>query len=106
MFVVADISVHPLLPVGFKTTPEDCLSLFTQTFTHHQLKCHVHSNGTNVEGDINKIMECIKIAHSRIHKQLGCPKIALDLRILSRIGGNQPDIEESIGQVEQKAATS
>jgi len=60
----------------------------------------LHANGTNIEGEWDKVFEAIKKCHERLH-QMGVPRISTNVRIGTRIDKDQSMIDK-IKSVEEK----
>jgi len=67
------------------------------------LKSHMHSYGTTIEGPWDQVMETIGKSHEAIHA-IGCPRIATDIRIGTRID-KHATMEDKVRTVRELLAT-
>ncbi len=64
------------------------------------LKNPLHSNGTNIEGDWDAVMQAVKECHQKLH-EMGAPRIATTIHIGTRVDREQT-LEDKIRSVEEK----
>jgi uncharacterized protein (TIGR00106 family) len=97
MKVIVDVSIIPL-GVGLSLSPyvAECEKIFKEA----GLTTMLHANGTNIEGEWDKVFEAIKKCHERLH-QMGVPRISTNVRIGTRIDKDQSMIDK-IKSVEEK----
>jgi len=97
MKVIVDVSIIPL-GVGLSLSPyvAECEKIFKEA----GLTTMLHANGTNIEGEWDKVFEAIKKCHERLH-QMGVPRISTNMRIGTRIDKDQSMIDK-IKSVEEK----
>jgi len=97
MKVIVDVSIIPL-GVGLSLSPyvAECEKIFKEA----GLITMLHANGTNIEGEWDKVFEAIKKCHERLH-QMGVPRISTNVRIGTRIDKDQSMIDK-IKSVEEK----
>lgn len=97
MKVIVDVSIIPL-GVGLSLSPyvAECEKIFKEA----SLTTMLHANGTNIEGDWDKVFEAIKQCHQRLH-QMGVPRISTNIRIGTRIDKDQTMLDK-IKSVEEK----
>ena len=97
MKVIVDVSIIPL-GVGLSLSPyvAECEKIFREA----GLTTMLHANGTNIEGEWDKVFEAIKKCHERLH-QMGVPRISTNLRIGTRIDKEQ-SMMDKIKSVEEK----
>ena len=97
MKVIVDVSIIPL-GVGLSLSPyvAECEKIFKEA----GLTTMLHANGTNIEGEWDKVFEAIKKCHERLH-QMGVPRISTNVRIGTRIDKGQSMIDK-IKSVEEK----
>ncbi len=97
MKVIVDVSIIPL-GVGLSLSPyvAECERIFKEA----GLNTMLHANGTNIEGDWDKVFDAIKKCHERLH-QMGVPRISSNVRIGTRIDKEQTMIDK-IKSVEEK----
>mgnify|MGYP001026931670 CR=1 FL=1 len=97
MKVIVDVSIIPL-GVGLSLSPyvAECEKIFKEA----GLTTMLHANGTNIEGEWDKVFEAIKKCHERLH-QMGVPRISSNVRIGTRVDKDQSMIDK-IKSVEEK----
>jgi uncharacterized protein (TIGR00106 family) len=97
MKVIVDVSIIPL-GVGLSLSPyvAECEKIFKEA----GLTTVLHADGTNIEGEWDKVFEAIKKCHERLH-QMGVPRISTNVRIGTRIDKDQSMIDK-IKSVEEK----
>lgn len=97
MKVIVDVSIIPL-GVGLSLSPyvAECEKIFKEA----GLTTMLHANGTNIEGEWDKVFEAIKKCHERLH-QMGVPRISSNVRIGTRVDKDQSMIDK-IRSVEEK----
>jgi len=97
MKVIVDVSIIPL-GVGLSLSPyvAECEKIFKEA----GLTTMLHANGTNIEGEWDKVFEAIKKCHERLH-QMGVPRISTNVRIGTRIDKDQ-SMMDKIKSVEEK----
>lgn len=97
MKVIVDFSIIPL-GVGLSLSPyvAECEKIFQEA----GLITMLHANGTNIEGEWDKVFDAIKKCHERLH-DIGVPRISSNLRIGTRIDKEQTMIDK-IKSVEDK----
>lgn len=65
-------------------------------FNKHQLKVHVHSWGTNVEGDWDHVMQAVRECHENAH-ELGCDRVVSTWRVET---GKKAQIQSTMDRLE------
>lgn len=97
MKVIVDVSIIPL-GVGLSLSPyvAECEKIFKEA----GLTTMLHANGTNIEGEWDKVFDAIKKCHERLH-QMGVPRISSNVRIGTRVDKDQSMIDK-IKSVEEK----
>ncbi len=85
MWVSVDLCIVPIgVGVSLSAYIRSCLSVIE---THH-LEYQPGPNGTAIEGEWDKVFECIKDCHEIIHKE-GAPRIYTTLKVNTRIDKKQ-----------------
>lgn len=97
MNAIADIC---LIPMGVGVSVSKYVAACERIFTDAGLKVHLHSYGTNVEGEWDNVFAAIKKCHETIHK-MGAPRISTSIRVGTRIDREQT-MEQKVESVEQK----
>ena len=97
MQVIVDFCVVPIgTDVSLSEYVAACHRILAKTGLHTEL----HANGTNVEGEWNKVFAAIKRCHEEVHR-MGAPRISTSIRLGTRIDRNQM-MSEKIESVQKK----
>jgi uncharacterized protein (TIGR00106 family) len=80
MKVIVDLCVVPL-GVGVSVSPY--VATCEKVIQAYGLSHHLHAYGTNIEGEWDAVMACIKACHEAIHAQ-GAPRITTTLKLGTR----------------------
>ncbi|MFI4938674.1 MAG: MTH1187 family thiamine-binding protein, partial [Candidatus Berkiellales bacterium] len=64
------------------------------------LKVQLHAEGTNIEGDLNEVMEAIKRCLETLH-DMEVPRLITNVKLSTRIDKSQT-MEDKIKSVEQR----
>ena len=97
MNVLVDVCVVPMgVGVSVSKYVVECEKIFAAAGLNHQM----HSYGTNVEGDWDKVMAAIKLCHESIHA-MGVPRIGTTMRIGTRTDREQ-SMQDKIDSVTSK----
>lgn len=97
MKVLIDICVVPL---GTDVSVSKYVVACEKVFTAAGLKCSLHANGTNIEGDWDEVFAAVKRCHEVIHA-MDTPRIFTSLRINTRVDKEQT-LEDKIISVQSK----
>jgi uncharacterized protein (TIGR00106 family) len=73
-----------------------------KVFKEAGLKAVLHANGTNIEGEWDKVFAAIKRCHEVVH-EMGAPRISTFFHLGTRTDRNQT-MDEKIRSVEAKLA--
>mmetsp|Transcript_4286 Transcript_4286/g.11105 ORF Transcript_4286/g.11105 Transcript_4286/m.11105 type:complete len:114 (-) Transcript_4286:213-554(-) len=65
-------------------------------FEKHKLNVHVHSWGTNVEGDWDHVMDAVRECHENAH-ELGCDRVISTWRVET---GKKAQIQSTMDRLE------
>jgi uncharacterized protein (TIGR00106 family) len=85
MNVLIDICVVPMgVGVSVSKYVVECQRIFEASGLNHEM----HSYGTNVEGDWDKVMAAVKQCHEKMH-EMGAPRCGSTLRIGTRVDREQ-----------------
>lgn len=80
MKALADICI---IPMGVGVSVSEYVVACEGIFIEAGLETHLHSYGTNVEGDWDAVMSAIKSCHQRVH-EMGVPRISTTIRLGTR----------------------
>jgi uncharacterized protein (TIGR00106 family) len=97
MKAIADISI---IPLGVGLSLSSYVAACEQVFTEHGLEPKLHANGTNVEGDWDRVMDALKACHERLH-EMGVPRVATNLRVGTRTD-REPSMDAKLNSVKEK----
>ncbi len=89
MHLIADFTIIPL-GVGLSLSPY--VAEVERILTERGLTHELHSNGTNVEGDWDAVMNAIRACHERLHI-LGAPRIHTIVKL-----GTRTDKTQTLGE--------
>ncbi|KAH9447855.1 hypothetical protein MJO29_011163 [Puccinia striiformis f. sp. tritici] len=68
------------------------------------LEYKMHGYGTGLEGPWDEVMNAIKACHEAVHK-MGCPRVATDIRIGTRID-KPSSLSQKVQSVEERLASN
>jgi uncharacterized protein (TIGR00106 family) len=97
MKAIADISI---IPLGVGLSLSSYVAACEEVLTEAGLEPQLHANGTNVEGDWDRVMAALKACHERLH-EMGVPRIATNLRLGTRID-KEPSMDAKLSSVKEK----
>ena len=97
MRVIADLC---LVPVGVGVSVSKYVTACQRVFREAGLKTHLHSYGTNLEGEWDDVFAAIKRCHQVVH-EMGAPRITSTLRFGTRTDREQT-MEAKVESVEAK----
>lgn len=86
MKIIAEITI---IPIGVGVSLSKYVARTHEIFTKTGLIVELHSNGTNIEGEYDKVMEAIKTCHDVLHKEMDVPRISTIIKLSSRIDKEQ-----------------
>ena len=85
MNVLVDICVVPMgVGVSVSKYVVACQRIFEAAGLSHEM----HSYGTNVEGDWDKVMAAVKQCHEKMH-EMDAPRVSSTLRVGTRVDREQ-----------------
>lgn len=99
MKACADISV---VPIGAGASLTRFVAECEQTLAAAGLSPHLHSFGTEVEGDWETVTAAIGDCHQRLHA-LGAPRVLTTVKLLTRTD-REPSLSAPVRHVEQSQA--
>jgi uncharacterized protein (TIGR00106 family) len=97
MNVIADLCVVPI-GVGVSVSKE--VAICERILRTAGLKTHLHANGTNIEGDWDRVFAAVKQCHEALHAA-GVPRISSSMRFGTRTDRDQT-MEDKVRSVEEK----
>ena len=72
-----------LIPIGVGTSLSTFISACIEIIEKYELDYELGPNGTAIEGDWNKVSDCIRDCHEEIHR-MGADRIYTTLKINTR----------------------
>jgi uncharacterized protein (TIGR00106 family) len=100
MKVIVDFT---LVPIGVGVSVSKYVAECEKVLAEAGLKIQLHANGTNIEGEWDKVFEAIKRCHERVHA-MGAPRISSTIKLGTRIDRDET-MEEKIKSVQEKMST-
>ena len=97
MKVIADLSIGPM---GFGVSVSMEIAICERILAAAGLKTLLHSYGTNIEGDWDRVFAAVKQCHEALHTA-GVPRISTSMRFGTRIDREQT-MEDKIRSVTDK----
>ena len=97
MKVIADFCI---IPLGVGVSVSKYVAEAQKVFKKYRLKFAMHSYGTNVEGEWEKVFGALKECHERIHA-MGAPRISTSVKVGNRTDREQT-MEDKVSSVEEK----
>ena len=95
---------RPLIadPIGVGVSLSPYVAACEKVLAEAGLKMVLHANGTNIEGEWDKVFAAIKRCHEVVH-EMGAPRISTFIHLGTRTDRNQT-MDEKIRSVEAKLA--
>jgi len=97
MKVIADFC---LVPIGVGVSVSPYVAACQRVLREAGLKFELHANGTNIEGDWDRVFLAIKRCHEVVH-EMGAQRISSSLRLGTRTDREQ-SMADKISSVERK----
>lgn len=101
MKAIVDLCV---VPVGTGVSLSPYVAACEKVLAQAGLKTVLHANGTNVEGEWDKVFAALRRCHEVVH-EMGAPRIFTTLHVGTRTDRAQT-MEEKIESVQAKLATA
>ena len=80
MKAIADVCVVPL---GVGLSVSKYVAACERIFKEANLNPQLHAYGTNIEGDLDQVVDAIKRCHEQMH-EMGAPRITTSIRLGTR----------------------
>jgi uncharacterized protein (TIGR00106 family) len=100
MNVILDLCI---VPIGVGVSLSPYVAACEKVLAEAGLKTVLHANGTNIEGEWDKVFAAIKRCHEVVH-EMGAPRISTVIKVGTRTDRNQT-MDEKIRSVEAKLAS-
>ncbi len=97
MNVIIDLCI---VPIGAGISLSSYVAACEKVLAEAGLKTTLHANGTNIEGEWDKVFAAVKRCHETVH-QMGAPRVFTVIKVGTRTDRAQT-MEEKIGSVEAK----
>ncbi len=99
MKVIVDLCVVPMgVGVSVSTYVAQCERVLREA----GLEIQLHANGTNIEGEWDKVFAAIKRCHEAVH-EMGAPRITTTIKLGTRTDRSQ-SMDDKVRSVEEKLA--
>jgi uncharacterized protein (TIGR00106 family) len=95
--VIVDMTI---IPIGVGVSLSRYVAACEKVFQEAGLKAQLHANGTNIEGEWDKVFAAIKRCHEIVH-EMDSPRIFTTIHVGTRID-RQQTMEEKITSVKMK----
>jgi uncharacterized protein (TIGR00106 family) len=99
MNVILDLCI---VPIGVGVSLSPYVAACEKVLAEAGLKTVLHANGTNIEGEWDKVFAAIKRCHEVVH-EMGAPRISTVIKLGTRTDRSQT-LDEKVRSVEAKLA--
>ena len=99
MNVILDLCI---VPIGVGVSLSPYVAACEKVLTEAGLKTVLHANGTNIEGEWDKVFAAVKRCHEVVH-EMGAPRISTFFFFLTRTDRSQT-MDDKFKSVEAKLA--
>lgn len=100
MNVILDLC---LIPIGTGVSLSTYIAACEKVLTEAGLKTQLHANGTNIEGEWDKVFAAVRRCHEVVH-QMGAPRVFTTMKLGTRTDRSQT-MEDKTRSVEAKLAS-
>jgi uncharacterized protein (TIGR00106 family) len=97
MNVIVDLTV---IPLGVGVSLSKYVAACERVLKNSGVRAVLHANGTNIEGDWDKVFAAIKLCHEEIHR-MGAPRVFTTIHAGTRTDRDQT-MEDKIKSVRDK----
>jgi uncharacterized protein (TIGR00106 family) len=97
MKVLIDLCVVPL---GVGVSVSKYIAACQRVLSDAGLKTHLHSYGTNIEGEWEDVFAAVRRCHETLH-EMGAPRISTTIKLGTRTDRDQ-SMEEKVRSVQEK----
>jgi uncharacterized protein (TIGR00106 family) len=97
MKVIVDLCV---VPIGVGVSLSPYVAACEKVLAEAGLKTALHANGTNIEGEWDKVFSAIKRCHEVVH-ELGVPRVSTVIKVGTRTDRNQT-MDDKVKSVTRK----
>ena len=99
MNVILDLCI---VPIGVGVSLSPYVAACEKVLAEAGLKAVLHANGTNVEGEWDKVFAAVKRCHEVVH-EMGAPRVSTDIQLGTRTDRAQT-MGDKVKSVEAKLA--
>lgn len=99
MRVIADLAI---VPIGVGVSLSKYVAACERVLTEAGLEPQLHANGTDVEGEWDRVFAAVKRCHEVIH-EMGAPRIATTIKLGTRVDRDQT-MADKVESVRSKLA--
>lgn len=89
-----------LIPIGTDISLSPYVAACEKVLAEAGLKTQLHANGTNIEGDWDRVFQAVKKCHEVVHL-MGAPRISSSISVGTRIDRPQT-MEDKVRSVQEK----
>jgi len=97
MNVIVDLCI---VPIGVGVSLSPYVAACEEVLNKAGLKTTLHANGTNIEGEWDKVFAAVKKCHEAVH-EMGAPRISTIIKLGTRTDRDQT-MDDKIRSVEAK----
>jgi uncharacterized protein (TIGR00106 family) len=97
MKIIAEITI---IPIGVGVSLSKYVAKTHQVLEKTGLDIELHSNGTNIQGDYDIVMQAIKQCHEVLHNEMKVPRVATMIKVSSRIDKDK-EMSEKVKSVKK-----
>jgi len=92
-----------IVPIGMDVSLSPYVAACEKVLTDAGLKTVLHANGTNIEGEWDKVFAAVRRCHEVVH-EMGAPRVFTVIKVGTRTDRAQT-MDEKIRSVERKLAS-
>lgn len=82
MKVIAELTI---IPIGIGPSLSSYVAEIHKILEQYNFTMELHSNGTNIEGEYDEVMEAVKKCHNYLHNEKNVPRISTIIKLGTRI---------------------
>jgi uncharacterized protein (TIGR00106 family) len=101
MKVIADLTI---VPIGVGVSLSKYIAACEAVLDRPGLRTSLHPNGTNIEGEWDKVFRAIRECHEKVHA-MGAPRIHTEIKIGTRTDRDQK-MEDKVASVRSRQGRS